>query len=222
MARLFITPREIDLISDLSKEIIKDVVGQKIYYFPINAIKTAVHDVYEEAARKVFDSPIEIEALVEYIPEDATTNYFGNEEVSRIHVFIQKRDLIDKKIKLFEGDFFSYGTQFFEVLTIQTTKVVYGQIEHPVGVKIVGREAREGQFRSKLFGPTNEIYTDPDAVQKTFAQQRGFSKNQLGETNDMRTLQQNGVLTMPISGPAEVAPAGSPGIKDSSAFYDES
>jgi len=222
MARLFITPREIDLISDISKEIIKDVVGQKVYYFPINTFKTAVHDVYEESARKVFDNPIELGALVEYIPEEARTNYFGNEEVSKVHVFVQQRDLIDKKIQLFEGDFFSYGTQFFEVLTLQTTKVVYGQIEHAVGVKIVGREAREGQFRSKLFGPTSEIYSDPDAVQKTFAQQRGFSENQLGPTNDIRALQQQGVLTMPITGPAEVAPAGSPQAKDSSAFYDES
>ena len=30
MARLFITPREQDLISDLTKEIMKDVVGQTI------------------------------------------------------------------------------------------------------------------------------------------------------------------------------------------------
>ena len=35
MARLFITSREIDLISDLTKEIIKDVVGQKVYYYRV-------------------------------------------------------------------------------------------------------------------------------------------------------------------------------------------
>ena len=35
MARLFITPRELNFISDITKEIIKDVVGQKVYYYPI-------------------------------------------------------------------------------------------------------------------------------------------------------------------------------------------
>ena len=38
MARLFITPREINFINDLAKEIVKDVIGQKIYYFSISEI----------------------------------------------------------------------------------------------------------------------------------------------------------------------------------------
>ena len=62
MARLFITPREIDFISDLTKEIIKDVVGQKIYYYRIREDLTDTHDVYEEAENKVFNPPVEIEA----------------------------------------------------------------------------------------------------------------------------------------------------------------
>ena len=48
MARLFITPREVDFINDTAKEIVKDVIGQKIFYFPISEIKTNVHDIYEE------------------------------------------------------------------------------------------------------------------------------------------------------------------------------
>ena len=34
-------------INDIGKEIVKDVVGQKIYYFPISQIKTRVHDIYD-------------------------------------------------------------------------------------------------------------------------------------------------------------------------------
>ena len=49
MARLFITPREIDFISDLTKEVTKDVIGQKIFYYKIREDLTNVHDVYEEA-----------------------------------------------------------------------------------------------------------------------------------------------------------------------------
>ena len=62
MARLFITPREIDFISDLTKEINKDVIGQKVYYYKIRADLTNVHEVYEEAVNKVFDPPVEVEA----------------------------------------------------------------------------------------------------------------------------------------------------------------
>ena len=35
MSRLFITQREIDFISDLTKEVIKDLAGQKIYFYRV-------------------------------------------------------------------------------------------------------------------------------------------------------------------------------------------
>ena len=48
MSKLFITSRELDLISDLSKELIKDIVGQKVYYYRVREDLTDIHDVYEE------------------------------------------------------------------------------------------------------------------------------------------------------------------------------
>jgi len=63
--------------------------------------------------------------------------------------------------------------------------------------------------------------SDGDAVQKTFVQQRGVSANRLGETADKRDLQTKGVLTEPISGPAEVSERGD-STGAGSSFYDES
>jgi len=64
------------------------------------------------------------------------------------------------------------------------------------------------------------VYSDPDAVQTTYVQQRGFEENKLGKTGDVRALQKNGVLEPPITGPAEVSSAGDPD-NVGSAFYDE-
>ena len=55
MARLFITTREIDFISDLTKEITKDVIGQSIYYYRIREDVSEVHEVYEESLEKIFE-----------------------------------------------------------------------------------------------------------------------------------------------------------------------
>ena len=74
MARIFITPREIDFISDLTKEITKDVRDQKIYYYKVREELTNIHDVYEEAPEKVFDPPVEVQAMVEWEPEEVRTN----------------------------------------------------------------------------------------------------------------------------------------------------
>ena len=40
MPRLFLTPRELNLFSDINKELIKDVIGQVVYYYPISEVKT--------------------------------------------------------------------------------------------------------------------------------------------------------------------------------------
>lgn len=220
MSRLFITPREINFINDIAKELVKDVVGQKIYYFSINEIKSRAHDVYEESPNKIFETPIEIDCMVKYSPQEIVTNKFGSEEYYTIECYIQVRDLIDKQIDLREGDFFSYGDTFFEIVKAPRTDTIFGQIEHKSFITVTGKQSRKGQFLSKVFGPTSEWYTDPDAVQETFVQQRGFEENKLGKTGDVRSLQQNGVLDTPITGPAEVSPSGDPD-RVGSAFYDE-
>lgn len=220
MARLFVTPREINFINDIAKELIKDVVGQKIYYFSINEIKTRVHDIYEESPDKIFETPIELECMVKYSPQQISTNKFGSEEYYTVECYLQVRDLIDRNIDFMEGDFFSYGDVFFEIVQAPRSDTIFGQIEHKSYITITGKQSRKGQFLSKIFGPTSEWYSDPDAVQDTFVQQRGFEENRLGKTGDVRSLQQKGVLDAPLTGPAEVSPSGDPrGV--GSSFYDE-
>ena len=130
MSRFFITPREINFINDIAKELVKDVVGQKIYYFPISETKSKVHKVYEEAMEKIFDQPIEINCLVKYSPQDIRANLFGSEEYYTIEVYVQERDMLDKGIVMQEGDFFSYGSVFFEIITAPDSNTIYGQVEH--------------------------------------------------------------------------------------------
>ena len=208
MARLFITPREIDFIADLNKEIIKDVMGQKVYYYKVREDLTNVHDVYEEAPDKVFNPPIEVDARIDWNPAEVRTNMFGQESYFSITAFIQMRDLIDKDIEILAGDFFSYGTTFFEVTSVIVESTIFGQVEHTTGVRIFGQQAREGLIDKMPKGPLDEVYSDPDAIQDTFVQQRGFEKNRLGETGDVRSLQEKGITEEPISGPAEVSPRG--------------
>ncbi len=220
MARLFISEREINFINDTAKELVKDVIGQKIYYFPISEVKSDVHDIYEEAVNKIFENPIEIDAVVQFQPQEIRANKFGSEEYSTIEAYVQKRDLIDKGIDVKEGDFFSYGLIFFEIVQAPDASTIYGQVEYKSFLKITGKQARKGQFNSTIFGPTSEEYSDTDAVQKSFVQQRGFSKNRLGDTGDVRELRRKGVLDAPLSGPAEVSPQGDEtGV--GSSFYDE-
>lgn len=217
MPRLFISPREIDFFNDISKEVVKDIIGQKIYYYPISLEKTQTHDVYEEAVRKVFENPIEIECIVEWNPSDVSTTRFGHDKTANITVWIHSRDMVQREIELREGDFFTYGAQIFEVTTVRTFRNIYGQVEYDDGVEMKGKQTRKDVFSVIPQGPTEEEFTDDDATQTTFKQQRGI------DGVDKHDLIENGVLDPPdISEPAEVSPRGtmSPS-RAKSGFYGE-
>ena len=103
MARLFITPREIDFIADITKEITKDVIGQVIYYYKPRIDLSKVHDVYGEASERVFDPPVEIDCRVQWGGSDLKQDRFGQDKLRNIQVYVHYRDLIDRNIKLEEG-----------------------------------------------------------------------------------------------------------------------
>ena len=48
MARLFVGQREVDFFADIAKELIKDVAGQKIFYYTVREDLSEVHEIYEE------------------------------------------------------------------------------------------------------------------------------------------------------------------------------
>ena len=173
MARLFITPREIDFIADITKEITKDVIGDVIYYYKVREDVSEVHDIYEEAPEKIFDPPVEIDARVQWNPKEIKTDRFGYEGIYTTEAYVHYRDMIDRGIKLEEGDYFSYGDNFFEITSILYDKTIFGQVEHISGYTIKGKQARKGQIFTKPLGPTEEIYSDPEAIRDTFEQQRG-------------------------------------------------
>lgn len=222
MARLFITPRELNFISDITKELIKDVVGQKIYYYPISELKTQTHGVYNEALQKVYDNPIAIDALVDNnFQTDTKIDKFGIDAQYKIEVFIQHRDLVDKGINVAIGDFFSFSDIFYEVTEKTFMRNIYGLPEHKDGIKLVATKAREGLFNAPVTGPTDISHTDADAVQTQFHQQRGESVDENGElTGDKRDLVDVGVLDKPLTGPKEVSERGDPRTVGP-AFYDE-
>jgi hypothetical protein len=213
-----------NFVSDLVKEVTKDVNGQRIFLFPISEIKTKTHEVYNEAIEKIFDNPIAIDAMVSAnYHENTKIDAFGPDQVYKLEVYVQYRDLVDKGVEISLGDFFSFSNIFYEITNATVVKNIWGQAEHKQGLKITGTKVRESQFKEKFFGPTDIAFTDPDAVQKTFVQQRGRAETSEGLTGDKRDLQEQNVLE-PLSGPKEVSEQGavSDNSRYGSAFYDES
>ena len=222
MSRLFVTEREQRYISDLTKEVIKDVAGQKIYYYPISEIKTKAHDVYNEAIKKVYDNPIIIDALVEEkFHEGTKINKFGVDNEYTLEVYVQWRDLVEKAIDVVVGDYFSYGTIMYEITDRSFVKTIYGQAEHKDGLHLTGTRVRESQFKAIFLGPTDISKLEPDAVQRHFEQQRGQTETSDGKTGDVRELQRDEVLESSLTGTRTVSQKGDDRGKVSSFYGDE-
>jgi hypothetical protein len=202
MARLFLGQREADFFADITKEIIKDIAGQKVFYYTIREDLSNVHEIYEESPQKIFNPPIEIECMVEWQPSEVRTTNFGTETIKTITLYLHHRDLLDRGVVFKEGDYFSYGQFFFEATSIIVDKIAYGQIERVISMKVNGKQTRMQQVAIKPHGPTSESFSDEDAIQTTFEQQRGIPDH------DVRRLQDDNIINKPISGPRKVAPDG--------------
>ena len=222
MARLFIGPREQRFIDDITKELIKDVVGQVILVYPINEIKTSSDGVYNESTKKVFDNPIRLDCLVDTnFQQETKIDANGPDANYKVEVYVQYRDLVDKNVALAIGDFFSYGSYMYEITEKVFMGTIYGEVEYKNGVKLIGIKSRHMLFDSKVIGPTDIARPEPDAVQTTFVQQRGQAVNAEGPTGDVRALQDPAIVGPPITGAKEVSPKGDTDGTGISSFYDE-
>ena len=194
MSRLFITSREIQFINDITKEVIKDIIGQYIFYYPISTLKTQIHPIYEEAVDKIFENPIKLEVLAGQPSWEVKTNQFGFEQQQKLELNVQIRDLLDKGFTLSEGDYFIYGDLPFEIVSVLQVNNIYGQVDHELGYKISGRLARKSEFDANFYKKqiheNNKNFADAD-IQKVFEQQRGLDTNSVdGLTGDVRQIRE--------------------------------
>ena len=201
MARLFITPREIDFISDLNKEITKDVIGQVVYFYKTRVDLSQPHDVYDEMKERIFDNPVEIDCRVQWNSEEIKQDNFGMDVTRRLEIYVHYRDMLDRKITLSEGDFLQYGTDFFEIATVKDDNVIFGQVEYKTGVILTAVLARKGLINKTPHGPIGEQYLDDNATQKEYIQQQGAAS-----TGDSRKLVKDGTLGPRIGSRQKVKP----------------
>lgn len=238
MSRLFITEREQQFINDLTKEFVKDVVGQYIVYYPVSTMKTNVDVIYDEAVEKIFNNPIKIDALVGQVERENTFDKFGvYQNKGSLEVFIQYRDLLDKNLSLSIGDFFVYGNHTYEVQDLIQQKNIFGQEDHYVNWLIKANMVMASQFDINVF---NKLIADSRFFKdklgnKSFEQQRGLAETEAqGETGDVRQIRERlGEQMVPIAlneGPRKVIPDSQQSVlerdasikaEEGNSFYDE-
>jgi len=148
---LFAGKKERDLVKQVNDELIEQVVGQQILYYPVSLEHTNFHDLYGEAISKTFLPPIRVYALVEFAGlQTSFMNNVGIDKDSNITVHFHKRRLTeDQDLFVRVGDFLSYGDIYYELVSLSEPKQLFGQIDHKFQITATCIKAREGLFDAK-------------------------------------------------------------------------
>ena len=88
--------------------------------------------------------------MVEF--EGIETNYLesmGMDKITKISVHFHKRRLTeDQDLYVREGDFVLYGDIYYEIVKLNETKQLFGQIDHKFEINADCIKARDGLFNA--------------------------------------------------------------------------
>lgn len=144
---LFAGKKEKDLVKQINDEVIERVIGQTIIYYPISIENTDFNPIYGEAIQKTFMNPIRVHALVKYDSQQTKTTNLGVDRIEKISVMFHKRRLTeDQNLFVREGDFVLYGEFYYEIMTLEEPKWLYGQVENSFEIVAKCVRARRGLF----------------------------------------------------------------------------
>jgi len=148
---LFLGKKERDLVKQVNDELIERVIGQEIIYYPISVEHTNFHPLYGEATKKNFLAPIRVYVLVTWEGYATTVSSLGIDKRLSLTVKFHRRRLTeDQDLYIREGDFVLYGQDYFEIMTINYPKQIFGQAwagwEHIFEAEAKCVKAREGTF----------------------------------------------------------------------------
>tara|TARA_A100001391_G_C4954534_1_gene248154 strand:- start:196 stop:690 length:495 start_codon:yes stop_codon:yes gene_type:complete len=144
---LFLGEKERDLVKQVNDEVIERVVGQAIVYYPIDLEHTNYHPLYNEAVVKTFLSPVRVHALVEFMGQESMFDKYGVDKTIKIKVHFHKRRLTeDQNLFVREGDFISYGRDYYEIVKLEEPTELFGQADRRVEISAECIKSREGLF----------------------------------------------------------------------------
>ena len=133
---LFFGKKERDLVKQVNDELIEKVIGQQILYYPIDMERTNFHELYGEAIDKTFLPPVRVYAMVEFT--DFSTDYLADAGIDKtweINIHFHKRRLEeDQDMYVREGDFVLYGKTYYEIVTLQEPREIFGQADRRIEI----------------------------------------------------------------------------------------
>ena len=123
---LFGSNRDFDLLVNINRELLKDVIEQEILYYKLSLEDTEAN-LYGEALDKTYWSPLKLNCLITRGDQVVTSDDFGpdlNREAS--FAFI-RQDLVDVQVVPEVGDIVVWNEDYYEVDTVRENQLFVGR-----------------------------------------------------------------------------------------------
>jgi len=148
---LFVGDKEKKYVRQITNQVLEQIIGQEIVYYPLDLENTQFHPLYKEAIQKVFLSPVHVYVLVEYKGQKTETNNYGiDKKESPIIIHFHHRRLIeDANLFVREGDFIFYNDSYYEIVDLNEPRLMFGQSNYQVEISAICIRAREEVFDGK-------------------------------------------------------------------------
>tara|TARA_R100001509_G_scaffold143454_1_gene99226 strand:- start:6122 stop:6607 length:486 start_codon:yes stop_codon:yes gene_type:complete len=123
---IFGSSRDFDLLVNINRELLKDIVEQEILLYKFNITDTSTN-LYGEALEKTFLEPVKLNCLITRGDQVINIDEFGPDLGREASFALLKRDLEDIQLVPEVGDIVMWHEDYYEVDTVKENQLFYGR-----------------------------------------------------------------------------------------------
>lgn len=123
---LFGSNRDFDLLVNINRELLKDVVEQEILYYKLSLDDT-ISNLYGEALNKIYWEPLKLNCLITRGDQVITTDDFGPDLSREASFAFIRKDLEDVQVVPEVGDILLWHEDYYEVDTVRENQLFVGR-----------------------------------------------------------------------------------------------
>jgi hypothetical protein len=123
---LFGSNRDFNLLTGISRELLKDIVEQEVLYYKLSLEDTQAN-LYGEALTKTYWTPVKLNCLITRGDQIINVDDFGPDLTRDVSFAFIREDLVDIGTVPEVGDILNWQEDYYEVDTVRENQLFVGR-----------------------------------------------------------------------------------------------